>query len=302
MKVLVLYGGDSPEREVSLRSGTAVNQALINAGVETILYDPINGDEELFRLVAETDMVFPILHGKNCEDGVIQKKLESVGAIFLGTGSVASDICFNKEKTHHILEGAGILMPAFAVVSSDDLDNPLFSKPFVLKPTEGGSSVDTLVVREVTDSSLQSARDLLKKYDSMLLEQLIVGIEITVPVFDALALPVIAIVPPENGEFDYENKYNGATQELCPAPEELVSQEKQKNAQALALKVHELLGARHLSRTDIIVDADGNMYVLELNTMPGMTNQSLFPVSAKVAGYTMEQFVLKLVEIVGRDA
>lgn len=298
MKVLVLFGGDSPEREVSLRSGAAVNEALKNAGVDTILFDPIDGDEELLKLAQEVDMVFPILHGKNCEDGVIQKKLESVGALFLGSDSKSSAVCFNKEQTHHVLQKSGITMPLFAVVTKKDLQHELFRKPFVLKPVNGGSSLDTLVAREVNESILETAEELLNRYETMMLEELIEGQEITVPILDNQALPVIAIVPPLDGEFDYANKYNGKSKELCPAPLELVSAQVQEEAQKIAMLVHELLGARHLSRTDIIVTPGGKLYVLELNTMPGMTNQSLFPAAAQAAGYTMEQFVMKLVEIV----
>lgn len=298
MKVLVLFGGDSPEREVSIRSGSAVNEALKNAGIETILFDPIDGDEELSRLAKEVDMIFPILHGKNCEDGVIQKKLESTGVMFLGSDSGVSAVCFDKEQTHNVLEKAGILMPSFAVVTKEDFQNPLFKKPFVLKPIDGGSSLDTLVAREVSDDNIGTAKELLSRYESMMLEELIEGQEITVPVLDDEVLPVIAIVPPLDGEFDYANKYNGKSKELCPAPLELVSAEVQEEAQKLALQVHNLLGARHLSRTDIIITSDNKLYVLELNTMPGMTNQSLFPAAAMAAGYTMEEFVMKLIDIV----
>lgn len=302
MKVLVLFGGDSPEREVSLRSGPAINEALIRAGIETILYDPIDGDEGLFRLASEVDMVFPVLHGKNGEDGVIQKKLESVGALFLGSDSKSSAVCFNKGRTHQFLEKAGITMPSFAIVTKQDMQNNLFEKPFVLKPVEGGSSLDTLVAREVSENTLNTAKEFLGKYEYMMLEELIQGQEITVPVLGGQALPVIAIVPPADGEFDYVNKYNGKSNELCPAPTELASQDVQRQAQQLAIQVHNLLDARHLSRTDIIVTPKNELYVLELNTMPGMTNQSLFPAAALVAGYTMEQLVLKLIEIVKKGA
>lgn len=301
MNVLVLYGGDSPEREVSLRSGAAINEALLSAGVQTILYDPIKGDDELLRLAKQVDMVFPILHGKNCEDGVIQKKLESTNVPFLGSGSRVSALCFDKQMTHKVLEAEGIKMPAFAIVSKESMNNPLFTNPFVLKPISGGSSLDTLMVREVSAEKLNEASLLLEKYDAMLLEELIEGQEITVPVLDDQALPVIAIVPPVDGEFDYQNKYNGESQELCPAPVELVSYDVQLRAQELALEVHRLLQARHLSRTDMFVTKSGELYVLELNTMPGMTYQSLFPAAAQAAGYSMEEFVLKLVDLVKKN-
>src|SRR5439155_118541 len=126
------------------------------------------------------------------------------------------------------------------------------------------------------------------KYDQMLLEELIEGVEITVPVLGDKALPVVEIVPPEGGEFDYDNKYNGRTQEICPARS--ISAKTQEQAQRLAERIHRLAGARHLSRTDLMVSADGKLYVLEINTIPGLTAQSLIPKSAAAAGLSWKQF------------
>jgi D-alanine-D-alanine ligase len=296
MNVLVLLGGESPERAVSLRSGRAIADALRASGVSVIEYDPTNGIKVLKELVQKVNIVFPILHGKNGEDGAIQEVLEILSAKFLGTGSVSSKICFDKEQTHKVLESDGVLMPKYAVVTAEDLNQPIFSKPFVLKPINGGSSLDTLVARKLNLAVRSKTKSLLDKYESMLVEELIMGQEITVAILGEKALPVIAIIPPENCEFDYNNKYNGASKELCPAPEDIVTFKLQKEAQAIALKVHNLLKARHISRTDMIIDSNGNIYVLELNTMPGMTNQSLFPVAANAAGLSMEKLVLKLIE------
>jgi D-alanine-D-alanine ligase len=130
----------------------------------------------------------------------------------------------------------------------------------------------------------------------MLLEELIDGTELTVPVLGATSLPVIEIIPPKNQEFDYENKYNGATQELCPPQH--IDTPKQQEAQRLAELIHNQVGARHLSRTDIILDREGKMWVLELNTMPGLTDQSLFPKAAQSSGMSMPQLVQRLVDLV----
>jgi D-alanine-D-alanine ligase len=301
MKVLVLLGGDSPERAVSLRSGKAIADALRNVGIDVVEYDPINGEHEIKKMAKNFDMVFPILHGKNGEDGVVQELLESLGVKFLGSSSSASRICFDKENTHKILESEGVLMPKYAHVTKKDVDNSIFDMPFVLKPINGGSSLDTLIAREVNELNKSKAIELLEKYDSMIAEELIEGQEITVAVLGGEALPVIAIIPPDNGEFDYDNKYNGSSKELCPAPEEIVPLEQQKEASALALEVHTLLNARHLSRTDMMIDKNGKIYVLELNTMPGMTNQSLFPTAASTVGLSMEKLVLELIKQVNGE-
>jgi len=289
MKVLVLLGGDSPEREVSLRSGRAVSEALAIGGHEVSEYDPAGGYEGLKQFVDKVDCVFPILHGRGGEDGEVQQQLEKLGLKFLGADAQVSALCFDKVEFKRILNKLSILTPDSEIVDADSIkESALIKKPFVLKPIDGGSTIDTLIVR---DPESQIDMTLFDRHPKMLLEQLIEGVEITIPVLGSKALPVIEIIPPEGGEFDYENKYNGATQEICPPLN--VSEQNQKKAQAIAKQVHREAGVRHLSRTDIIIDEDDQHWVLELNTMPGMTAQSLFPKSAAVAGITMQQLVDK---------
>jgi D-alanine-D-alanine ligase len=301
MKVLVLLGGDSPERDVSLRSGKAIADALRYSGIDVIEFDPFDGTDKLIKLVEEVDLVFPILHGKNGEDGSIQKILESVNARYLGSDSNVSKVCFDKDETHKILESEGILMPKYCIVSAQDITHTIFDKPFVLKPKDGGSSLDTLIARTINDESRRKSEILLSKYESMIAEELIVGPEITVAVMGEEVLPAIAIIPPKDGEFDYLNKYNGDSKEICPIPEDIINIEIQRRAENLALRVHMILGARHLSRTDMMIDRDGRIYVLELNTMPGMTNQSLFPIAANAIGLPMDKLVLKLINIISEE-
>ncbi len=298
VRILILYGGDSPEREVSLRSGSAVADALRTAGYAVTMYDPKLGHNGLLVAVAAVDIVFPILHGVNGEDGVIQKELEDIGVPFLGSDSNVSRICFDKISTHRILEASGILMPSYSTVSLDNLGHELFMKPFVLKPIHGGSSLDTLIARTIDMETSEMAHRLLEKYPHMLLEELISGQEITVPILDNTTLPVIAIVPPDESEFDYENKYNGKSKEICPVPSDMVSKSLCAKASEIALQVHAILGARHLSRVDMIVDPTGKIHTLEINTMPGMTDRSLMPIAAMASGMDMPKFTTRLVDLV----
>lgn len=296
MKILVLGGGLSPEREVSLRSAKAVADAAKAAGFEVHERDPAGAIDFLDNLALGT-IVFPILHGAGGEDGVIQKELEKRKLAYLGTDSSASAECFDKWKTRIKLGQAGIPMPKAALVNSNSyLANDLSARPHVLKVVRGGSSIGTLIVRNPSTVNRSAVDDLFNMDNEAVLEELIEGAEITVPVLGGQALPVIEIKPPKDGEFDYENKYNGTTQELCPP--ESISSELQQKAQVLAEQVHALMGCRHLSRVDIMVDQASNLYVLEINTMPGLTGQSLYPKSAAVAGYDMPALVKKFVSLV----
>jgi D-alanine-D-alanine ligase len=257
MKVLVLSGGVSNEREVSLRSGTSVRDALTDCGHEVYVYDPQQGYDGLAKFLGKVDCVFPILHGRGGEDGAVQLELEKLGFKYLGSDSRVSKLCFDKSSFKEILNKLSILTPKSELVTKLSIGaSPLLRNPYVL----------------------------------------IDGTELTVPVLGATSLPVIEIIPPKNQEFDYENKYNGATQELCPPQH--IDTPKQQEAQRLAELIHNQVGARHLSRTDIILDREGKMWVLELNTMPGLTDQSLFPKAAQSSGMSMPQLVQRLVDLV----
>ncbi len=299
MNVLVLKGGDSTEREVSLRSADAVVRGLKANGYKVTEYDTINGVEKLRNMTEGVDLVLPILHGKNGEDGAIQEILEDIGISFLGAGSKSSEITFDKVMTHECLENYCLKMPQYEVVNINTFSgSEIVKHPFVLKPISGGSSIDTVIVRESTNDKIMKSRKLFKKYKSMLIEELIEGDEITVSILGEDVLPIILIKPPNNQEFDYKNKYNGSTKEICPVPDSMISDVLQKQAQGVAKKVHNVLGIRHISRTDIMIDKNKEMYVLETNTMPGLTAQSLLPASAKVRGLDMVQLSDRLVKIV----
>lgn len=299
MKIYVLGGGNSPERDVSIRSASAVSKALREAGYEVAETDPADGLAFL-DLVTSEDMVFPILHGAEGEDGVIQKLMEDKALRFLGSNSIASEKCFDKGIARQILTGMGVSMAAGASVTAETYSSHrLAASPHVLKAQRGGSSIGTYIVRDPALLDPKKVAEVFELDSQAILEELIDGPEITVPVLDGKALPVIEIVPPEAEEFNYENKYNGKSQEICPAVS--IDAEQQKTAQALAEKVHKSMGCRHLSRVDIMLRKNGDMLVLEINTMPGMTNQSLFPLSARVAGLPMPDLMDKFVALVERD-
>lgn len=298
MKILVLGGGISPERQVSLRSAKAVADAARQAGFEVQEADPTDGLDVLDSLQAT--IVFPILHGKNGEDGVIQKELEARSLPYLGTDSGASIACFDKWTTRLELLQAGVPMAEAALVDEKSYSaHPLVQKHHVLKIVHGGSSIGTLVVRKDEGVDEQAVSEIFAMEDKAVLEQLIEGTEITVPVLDGQALPVIEIVPPADEEFNYDNKYNGRTQEIVPAKS--VSEDVQVQARKLAEKVNAVMGARHLSRVDMMIDKQGNLFVLEINTMPGMTTGSLYPKSAAAAGMAMPELVKKFADLINRD-
>lgn len=296
MKVLVIGGGKWDEREISLRSSKNVYEAA-RQYYNTEYYDWDGSEAWLNNNLIRFDVVLPILHGVGGEDGAIQKILEAHSIKYLGSNSQVSALCFDKSKTLQLLRENDIRVASGKMVTIDEyFSDPLASKPHVLKPFDSGSSVDTFIYKDspVIDEDLVTAA--FKRRPKMLLEEYILGTEITVPILEGKQLDIIEIIPPEGQAFDYENKYNGATKELVPPLN--VSKKLQQAAQKLGEKIHRLAGCRHLSRIDMIIK-DNNLYVLEINTIPGMTNQSLFPKSAALANIdfpALIQYFITLVE------
>lgn len=294
ISVLLLAGGNSDEREVSLRSGASVKTALLTAGYHVKEFDPA---QPLTKNETENcDVAFPVLHGIGGEDGTIQTRLDELNIPYVGTGSEASALCFDKWRYKQLLVKNNLPTPRGELLDQAGFWQSGISKGrFVLKPNDGGSSVDTLIARQAGQVDKQTVAGLFQKHPEMLLEELIEGTEITLSVLGEEALPVIEIIPPADGEFDYENKYNGKSQEICPP--EHVSQELQAKAQELSVNIHKLTGCRDFSRTDIMIDQEGNLFVLETNTIPGMTDQSLFPKAAHTAGIEMPELVDRLIKM-----
>ncbi len=297
MKVLVLSGGISDEREVSLRSGKNVTKALISAGYDATNLDPkIITGSELKKACQSSDVVFIALHGKGGEDGSLQKKLETWNVRYIGSDPASSKNCIDKASMRRIAKAAEFVIADGEYVTINSFkSSKLLKAPYVIKPIVGGSSIDTFVVRKPARAPIAEIEHALVKYGKMLVEELIEGVEITVGVLGKKALPVIEIIPPHNQEFDYKNKYNGKTQELCPPQN--VAKDVQKRAQQEAEKLHTLFGCRDMSRSDYIIRADGSLVLLDINTVPGLTEQSLLPKAAATAGVTMDELVTKLVAL-----
>jgi len=287
MKVLVIYGGYglSEEALVSEKSGERVLKACKEVGIDAVGFKLTS--ENVYELKSEVvgyDVVLPILHGSFGEDGQIQKILDDLGIKYLGSGEKSSKICFDKIVTKEILKNNNILTPEWGRVTTEkDLDNIVF--PAVVKPNRGGSSIGVVIAKN---------RDDLKNLDlsePLMTEEYIEGQELTVGILGNQALSVVEIIPNQGEWFDFKNKYNNLTQENVP-PKHL-SQDIQKQAQELALKVHQVCGCRHLSRVDMILK-DNQLYVLEINTMPGLTEESLYPKSAKAMGLSMPKLIEQL--------
>lgn len=293
MHVLLLAGGISNERDVSLKSGASVAKALQNVGHMVTTADP-KVDTDIRKLTENIDVVFLALHGKGGEDGALQAELEDLSVPFVGSSSKASRLCFDKAAYKQFLLDNNLPVVSGRTVTIENIHDPEFHQPYVLKPINGGSSLDTQIVRKTDDATLHASNDLLHTYAQMLFEPLIEGVEITVGVLDQIALPVMEIILPSGAEFDYENKYNGKTQEICPPLH--LSESKQHEVKLLAQKIHKLTGCAQMSRTDMIIDNTGGIHVLETNTIPGFTDQSLFPKMANEAGISMDQLVDTLVK------
>lgn len=293
--VLVIYGGNSAERDISLISGTNVGEALVRAGHTVRFFDPAAGLHSLSKELIDIDVVFPILHGTGGEDGFIQNALELEGVPFIGSSSKVSKACFDKWQT--IQSAEYTLFPKTEIVSRESIkSSKLLRKPFVIKPRAEGSSVDTFIVHEPAHFAIGKLEPIFDKYnDELLLEEYISGRELTVGVLGNTALPVVEIIPPSGQEFDFSNKYNGATTENCPP--KFIDTVLQLEAQSIALNLHRAMGCSHFSRTDMIINPKGVIYTLEINTLPGMTPESLFPRAAKAAGLDITELVDELVKL-----
>jgi len=296
VKILLLAGGISAEHDVSVRSGDNVEKALIELRHTVVRADPAATGFDLNALATDVGAVFPILHGEGGEDGVLQEQLEIIGVPFLGSDSRSSRIAFDKEAFKELMDEHAIPVPKGEVVSADSFtQSPLVSAPFVLKPIDGGSSIDTHIER-VAPVDVKKFSVAFSRHTKLLLEELIEGQEITVGILGEEALPIILITPPEGGEFDYENKYNGKSQEQLVTHE--LSDAVQAAAKKLALQVHKAVGCRDLSRVDIIVRSDGSLVVLEINTIPGLTSESLLPKAAAGIGLSFTDLVDRFVHLV----
>ncbi len=293
-KVAVLMGGKAAEREVSLRSGQAVTQALLDAGVDAYSED-VSQIDELQRIAKEYDRAFIALHGRWGEDGVVQAVLDDLGLPYTGSGMQASAIAMDKLRTKWLWMGAGLPTPGFVWVSEYmPLDIDAFDLPFpvIVKPCREGSSIG---MRKVDNKeALQEAVAFAQQYDSeVLIEQWITGREYTCGVLNGRALPLIQLVT-SHDFYDFDAKYkSNDTQYICPCGLEA---ELEAEIQQLALQAFNVVGSEGWGRIDIMLDESEQPWLIELNSVPGMTDHSLVPMAAKVAGSSFQELVLEILQ------
>jgi D-alanine-D-alanine ligase len=302
LTIALLSGGISSEREVSISSGNQVYEALDHNKYDIIRYDPKTDLPQLVVDASKIDAALIILHGPFGEDGTVQGLLDLLEIPYQGSGVLGSALGMNKLVSKHLYEKSGLLVPPYVVIGlNDTLDADAcvqrLGLPLVVKPVGSGSSVGISIVK--SKDSFKEAVDKAFEQDSMILiEAFIDGIELTGGVIgnDQLeALPIIEIIPSESFDFfDYEAKYTaGATNEICPARINDVMTQK---AQEIAKTAHKALFCKGYSRTDVILK-DQDMYVLETNTIPGMTATSLLPLAAGEAGIPFSQLLDRLIEL-----
>jgi D-alanine-D-alanine ligase len=317
-RVLVALGGKSSEREVSIASGREVATALEKQGYSVDLIDfgtgkflqlpeldniekdasklPNAVNYPLTDIARHFEVVFIAMHGKFGEDGTLQGILEEIGVKYVGSGRVPSAICIDKRLSKVLMIARGIPTPEYEVIDTPETKTKL-QFPVVVKPIDQGSSVGVLICENGADLDL-GKKEAFKYADKVIIEKYIAGRELTVPVLEddkgqAKALPTIEIIP-KTKFFNYQSKYDSTTEEIVPAR---IPTEVAKYAQEIAVKTHIAHGCRHFSRVDMMLDKSNKPWVIDVNTIPGLTPQSLFPKSAKVAGYPFEKLVDHLIKI-----
>ena len=293
-KVAVLMGGWAAEREISLKSGNAVLAALKAAGVDAHGVDAGRDVIEVLTRGAY-DRAFVILHGRGGEDGVVQAALELADIPYTGSGVLASALGMDKWRSKLLWQAAGLPVPDYVLLEADSDAEAVAARlglPLFVKPVNEGSSIGVTKVKAAAE--LRAAFEAASRYDRLILaERYLGGGEYTVPILAGEALPVIRIVPATEF-YDYEAKYfRDDTQYRCPCGLEPAQEQA---LQALALQAFRVLGGRDWGRIDILLDAQGNPYLLEANTIPGMTDHSLVPMAARVRGIDFQSLCLRILE------
>lgn len=304
MKIAVLYGGVSGEREVSLMSGKGIVNALKKNNHEVIEID--FHPKKLEKIISlNVDLVFIGLHGKYGEDGRIQGLLDMLEIPYVGSDVLSSALAMDKEKAKQVFSKNNIpVAKSIAYHITRDTNKQqmiaqiksLFKVPFVIKPNREGSTLGLTIVQNY-DEIEKAVDKAIKSDDIILVEEFVEGLEITVPVLGSIgnekALPIIEIIP-KNDFYDYESKYSvGGSEHIIPAR---IDQQTTKIVQEYAVKAHQSLGCKTYSRVDFILTKDFTPIILEVNTLPGMTPTSLFPNAAQAIGMSYEEMIEKIVE------
>ena len=292
-KVAVMFGGHSAERDVSLRSGNAVLNALQTAGVDAIAFDPkLQSISELANSGAER--VFIVLHGRGGEDGSMQGALQTLGLPYTGSGVLGSALAMDKIRCKWLFQAQALPTAPFAVVHSNDTDFAgllaALGGKVMVKPANEGSSIG-MSAAETAPELAQAIATALQYDTEILVERWINGREFTVAILNGQVLPIVEMRTPR-AFYDYEAKYQAnSTEYLCPAP---LTAEQTEAMQDTALKAFNAVGASGWGRVDLMLDNSGQHFLLEVNTVPGMTEKSLVPMAAKAAGMSFQQLVLAI--------
>ncbi|MCS7278618.1 MAG: D-alanine--D-alanine ligase [Thermodesulfobacteriaceae bacterium] len=299
LRIALLAGGTSSEREVSLKGAKGVKEALERLGHQVVFLDPAKDLVELAKKAKDFDCAFLVMHGPGGEDGILQGFLDSLGIPYQGAGVLGSALAMHKGISKELYKLAGLPVPEGKLFEKETPfeEVKIFAKklgyPVVVKPATQGSSIGLSIVKE--EKNLKEALEKVWELDrEFLIEKYLKGREITVGILDEKPLPVVEIIPEDSEFFDYRTKYTpGLAKEICPAN---LSPPLTEKAQNYGLRAHKALKLRHYSRTDMILVGE-EIYVLETNTIPGMTETSLLPLAAKVAGYSFEALIQKLIEL-----
>lgn len=293
-KIAVLMGGPGSEREVSLATARGVAKALRSLGAEVLEIDVRN---ENFRLPDDIDLAFITIHGTFGEDGQIQKILEDRGIAYTGDNASASEIAWDKIRTKEKFQEHGVATPAWEVIHAGQ--KPTIPVPLVVKPAREGSTVGIVIVK--TGEQLEPAIAEASKYDrELLIEKFVSGRELTIGILGDQALPIIEIIP-KGGFYDFNNKYpflnpqaGGGAKHVCPAN---IDAEKTNEVQQLALRAFRAAGLQVYGRVDVILPDNEPATVLEVNTIPGMTEASLLPEAASAAGISYTDLCARIIAL-----
>ncbi len=294
-KIAILMGGPGSERAVSLKSGEGVVDAIRSLGAEVTAID-VSGPD--FTVPPGTDIAFNVIHGTFGEDGQLQRILDQRGIRYTGEGAAGSELAIDKIATKRRLQERGVPTPAFEIIQAGL--RPAIPIPLAVKAPREGSSVGVYIVKE--EAALEKALTEAAKYSrDLLIEQFVDGRELTVGIVGDQVLPIIEIKPKKAGEFyDFANKYNflnpqaAGADHTCPAP---LPPEITGRIQATALAAHRALDLEVYSRVDFLLNDDGDFFVLEINTIPGMTPVSLLPEAASVAGISYPELCRRIIEL-----
>jgi D-alanine-D-alanine ligase len=293
-KIAVLMGGPGSERAVSIATGTGVAKALRSLGADVVEVDA-KGPE--FELPAGIELAFLCIHGTFGEDGQLQQILEDRGVAYTGEGVAESELAFDKIRSKDAFRREGVTTPYWQIVTLGQ--RPTIPIPFVIKAPRQGSTVGVHIIK--SDREVDAAMADVSKYDrEVLVEKFIPGRELTIGILGDQALPILEIIP-KGGVYDFTNKYpflnpgaGGGAEHVCPAK---IPEEQTRAIQDLALRAHRALGLQVYSRVDVLLPEEGEPTVLEVNTIPGMTEASLLPEAAAAAGIGYAQLCARIIEL-----